>query len=215
MQRLAGYALTGDTSEHVLPFLYGTGANGKTTLINALMQTLGDYAQLAAPDLLLAKRGAHPTELADLFGMRFVASASVEDGRRLAESLAKQLTGGDRVKARRMREDFWEFEPTHKIFLAANHKPIVRGTDHGIWRRVKLVPFTVTVPAEEQDKRLAEKLTAEAAGILAWAVRGCLDWQSDGLGEPEEVKAATKEYPTKWTPSARSLLTALRTPPPR
>jgi putative DNA primase/helicase len=95
---------------------------------------------------LLAKRGSHPTELADLFGARLVASVEVEDGRRLAESLVKQLTGGDRIKARRMREDFWEFAPTHKVFLAANHKPVVRGTDHAIWRRIKLVPFDVVIP---------------------------------------------------------------------
>jgi len=194
MERAVGLALTGITTEHVLPFLYGTGANGKTTLINAVLQITGDYGQQAAPDLLLAKSGAHPTELADLFGARFVASVEVEDGRRLAESLIKQLTGGDRIKARRMHENFWEFDPTHKVFLAANHKPVVRGTDHGIWRRVKLIPFEVTIPDDEQDKDLPDKLKAELSGILAWAVRGCLEWQEHGLEEPEAVTKATREY---------------------
>ncbi len=194
VQRVAGYALTGDVSEQVLPFLCGPGANGKTTFINTLLATAGDYGQQAAPDLLLAKRGGHPTEVADLFGARLVASVEVEDGRRLAESLVKQLTGGDRIKARRMREDFWEFDPTHKAVLVANHKPVVRGTEHAIWRRIKLVPFEAVIPKAEQDPRLLEKLRVEMPGILAWAVRGCLEWQREGLGEPEEVLAATQQY---------------------
>jgi phage/plasmid-associated DNA primase len=143
---------------------------------------------------LVAKKGSHPTELADLFGMRLVASIEVEDGRRLAESLVKQLTGGDRVKARRMRQDFWEFEPTHTVFMAVNHKPIVRGTDTAIWRRIRLIPFTETIPPAEQDKQLPEKLRAELPGILAWAVEGCLEWRREGLQAPEEVRRATAGY---------------------
>jgi putative DNA primase/helicase len=193
-KRLCGYALTGGTAEHVLPMLYGTGANGKSTVLNALLDTLGDYATQAAPDLLIAKRNSHPTELADLFGMRLVAAIEVEDGRRLAESLVKQLTGGDRVKARKMRQDFWEFSPTHKVFMAVNHKPTVRGTDTAIWRRIRLIPFTETIPPAEQDKRLPDKLRRERAGILAWAVRGCLEWQREGLLAPDEVRKATREY---------------------
>jgi len=142
----------------------------------------------------MAKRGAHPTELADLFGARFVASVEVEDGRRMAESLVKQLTGGERVRARYMHRDFFEFEPTHKVALVANHRPEVRGTDHAIWRRIKLVPFDVTIPDEERDERLPEKLRDELPGILAWMVEGCLLWQREGLGEPEEVRAATAGY---------------------
>src|SRR3712207_8718225 len=106
----------------------------------------------------MAKRGARPTERADLFGARFVASVESEEGRRLAESLVKQLTGRDRVKARRMRENFWQFDPTHTTFLATNHKPEVRGTDHAIRRRIKLVPFEITIPEADQDKKLPEKL---------------------------------------------------------
>jgi len=149
----------------------------------------------AAPDLLLAKRSdRHPTELADLFGKRLVTAVESGEGRRLNEALIKQLTGGDKIRARRMREDFWEFEPTHKLWLATNHKPQVRGTDLAIWSRLKLVPFTVAFPEERQDRQLPKKLLAELPGILRWAVEGCLAWQKDGLGVPDEVKAATETY---------------------
>jgi putative DNA primase/helicase len=193
-KKLVGYALTGDVSEHILAVLYGTGANGKSTILNALLATLGDYGMQAAPDLLVAKKGSHPTEVADLFGMRLVASIEVEDGRRLAESLVKQLTGGDKVRARRMRQDFWQFDPTHKVLMAVNHKPEVRGTDTAIWRRLRLIPFTETIPPAEQDKKLPEKLQAELPGILAWAVEGCLEWRREGLQAPAEVRKATGQY---------------------
>lgn len=117
-----------------------------------------------------------------------------EEGRRLAESLVKLLTGGDRIECRRMREDFWGFWPTHTILLACNHKPRIKGTDWATWSRIRLIPFNVTIPLEEQDKDLAEKLANEAPGILAWAVRGCLAWQKDGLGSPPEVEKATADY---------------------
>jgi putative DNA primase/helicase len=195
LQRVAGYALTGEVSEQCLWFLYGTGANGKSTFLQTLLAVLGDYGMQAVSELLMAKNHeSHPTERADLFGKRFVATIEAEEGKRVAESLMKQLTGGDRVRARRMRQDFFEFDQTWKLFLAANHKPNVRGTDHGVWRRIKLVPFAVTIPDEEKDKALPEKLRAELPGVLAWLVRGCLDWQRGGLGEPEEVKAATDAY---------------------
>jgi P4 family phage/plasmid primase-like protien len=193
-KKLCGYALTGDVSEHVLPVLYGTGANGKSTILNALLSAAGDYGMQAAPDLLVAKKGSHPTEVADLFGMRLVASIEVEDGSRLAESLVKSLTGGDKVRARRMRQDFWQFDPTHKVFMAVNHKPEVRGTDTAIWRRLRLLPFEQIIPPAEQDKQLPEKLRAELPGILAWAVEGCLEWRRDGLEAPAEVRKATGRY---------------------
>jgi putative DNA primase/helicase len=159
------------------------------------MTVLGDYAMQAVSELLMLKHHeAHPTERADLFGRRFVATIETEQGKRLAESLMKQMTGGDKVRARKMRKGFFEFTPTHKLFLAANHKPVIRGTDHAVWRRIKLVPFVVTIPEEEKDKDLPAKLKAEASGILAWMVRGCLDWQKYGLGEPEEVRKATDAY---------------------
>ena len=112
----------------------------------------------------------------------------------MAESMVKELTGGDRIRARRMREDFWEFSATHKIWLAANHKPMVRGTDHGMWRRIKLIPFNVTIPDREQDKKLPDKLLGEMPGILNWALLGCAEWLADGLDEPEAVTLATSGY---------------------
>ncbi len=196
VHRLSGYCLTGLTTEQILPILYGVGANGKTTLLNALMNVLGrDYAMQASRDLLLVKRGeSHPTELAALFGKRLVVATETDDGRRLAEGAVKQLTGSDKVLARRMREDFWEFDPTHKVLLATNHKPEVRGTDHAIWRRLRLIPFDIVIPDAEQDKMLPKKLEAELKGILAAAVQGCLEWQRLGLGLPDEVKQATEAF---------------------
>ncbi|MCE9556758.1 MAG: DUF5906 domain-containing protein [Planctomycetes bacterium] len=196
LQRLLGSALVGQVIEHVLPIFYGKGANGKSVLLEVILYVLGeDYGCKAAPDLLLAKRNdGHPTERADLHGKRLIACVETEENRRLAEGLVKELTGGDTIKARRMREDFWSFKPSHTAILITNHKPVVRGTDLGIWRRLRLIPFTVTIAADKQDKRLAEKLQAEASGILRWLVDGCLAWQMDGLGEPEEVVEATAGY---------------------
>jgi putative DNA primase/helicase len=160
-----------------------------------ILHLLGEYGTQAAPELLLAKRGeAHPTEIADLAGKRLAVCTEIEQGRALAEVQVKQMTGGDRMKARFMRQDFFEFEPTHKIFLGANHKPIIRGTDYAIWRRIHLIPFNATFREEQQDKNLLSKLMAELPGILAWAVRGCLEWQKSGLQPPKVVVAATHAY---------------------
>ncbi len=195
LQRVVGYCLTGNVGEQCLWFLYGMGANGKSTFLSTILAMLGDYAIQAIPELLVQRHHEqHPTERADLFGRRFVATVETDEGKRLAESLLKQVTGGDKIRARHLHKDFFEFDPTHKIVLAANHKPAVRGTDHAVWRRIKLVPFTVTIPEEERDKELPRKLRAELPGIMAWAVRGCLEWQRSGLGEPEEVRSATNEY---------------------
>jgi putative DNA primase/helicase len=196
VQRLLGYCLTGDVSEQVLPIFHGSGQNGKSTLLTVILDLLGeDYAIQAASDLLLTKKQEHPTEKADLHGKRLVACVETGEGRRLAESWVKQATGGEKIRARRMREDYWQFDPTHKLILATNHRPEIRGTDYAIWRRVLLVPFEVKIPKDERDKRMAEKLKAEGPEILAWAVRGCLDWQRQrGLGEPDVVTAATQSY---------------------
>jgi putative DNA primase/helicase len=195
LRRVAGYWLTGDVSEQCLWFFHGAGANGKSTFLLALLSLLGDYGMQAVADLLMTKKHeAHPTERADLFGKRLVATIETEEGKRLAEALMKQLTGGDKVRARKMRQDFFEFSPTHKIVLAANHKPQVRGTDHAAWRRIKLVPFVVTIPDHEKDKQLADRLKAESSGVLAWAVAGCLDWYRHGMQEPDEVRQATEAY---------------------
>jgi putative DNA primase/helicase len=196
VQRLFGYILTGDVREQVLPIFWGSGANGKSTLLNSFMHAVGpDYSMQAVPDLLMQKRSdGHPTERADLFRKRFVSAVETEQNRKLAESMVKMLTGGERIRVRRMREDFWEFEPTHKIVLCTNHRPEVKGQDNAIWRRLRLVPFTVRFEGDRQDKTLPEKLAVEAEGILAWAVRGCVEWLRDGLGEPAAVSVATKEY---------------------
>lgn len=195
-QRLCGYAMTGVVREQIMPVAYGNGSNGKSTILGALLDVFGsDYAMKCPPDLLMAKKGdAHPTDRADLFGRRLVVAIESESGRRLNETMVKELTGGDRIRARRMREDFWEFAPTHKLVMATNHKPRITGRDNGIWRRIKLVPFTVTVSSSEANLKMPEVLKGEAAGILAWCVRGCLKWQAGGLTEPAEVSEATASY---------------------
>jgi putative DNA primase/helicase len=196
-QRLCGYAITGVIREHVLPIAYGTGSNGKSTVLEAFREMVGDYGVKCPPELLMArKHEPHPTERTRLCGARVAVAIESESGGRLNEGLVKELTGGDRISARRMREDFWEFDPTHKLFFATNHKPLIRGTDTGIWRRLKLVPFTNTIPDDQADREMPGKLRAEFPGILAWAVRGCLLWQEIGLEDPPEVAEATAEYRT-------------------
>lgn len=195
VQRAAGYSLSGDVSEQCLFFAYGVGANGKSTFLATLRDLLGDYAIQARPDLLMSHHGErHPTELTDLYARRFVATIEAEEGHRFDEALVKWLTGGDSIRARRMHEDLWEWRPTHKLWLAANYKPVIRGGDLAIWRRIRLVPFTVTIPEGQRDPHLVETLRGESAGILRWAVDGCLAWQADGMGAPAAVRAATSEY---------------------
>jgi putative DNA primase/helicase len=202
LRKLCGYWCTGIVRDHVLPICYGTGANGKSVFLNTIMAMLGDdYAMKAPGDLLLSKKhDAHPTERADLFGKRLVVCIETNAGKRLDESLVKELTGGDSIRARRMREDFWQFDPTHKLAIASNCKPAVHGTDNGIWRRLRLVPFTVTIPAKQQDQELPERFLGELPGILNWALLGCMEWQAEGLGEPTAVMAATESYRAESDP---------------
>lgn len=206
VQKALGYALTGDVSFQVVFFCHGDGSNGKSTLLTVVMHVMGDYAAPAAPDILLSRHGErHPTEIADLFGRRLVTCVEVGKGRSFNEALLKWLTGGDRLKARHMRRDFFEFAPTHKLFVCANNKPRVRETDHAFWRRMRLVPFEVKFvdrPAGatgepgpgEKDEFLVGKLQAESPGILRWMVEGCLALQREGLSPPREVEAATEAY---------------------
>jgi len=196
VQRLFGQYLTGDVSEQKLAMFYGSGANGKSTLLNGFMDTIGtDFTMQCMPDFLMEKQGeSHPTEKASLFGKRFVSCVETEASRKLAESTVKMLTGGEKIMARRMREDFWEFSPTHKLVLCTNHRPIIKGTDHGIWRRLLLVPFLQRFDGDRQNKKLSEQLKSERSGILAWAVRGCLEWQRIGLNPPDSVTSATADY---------------------
>ena len=196
LQRMVGYALTGSTQAHALFFLYGTGANGKSVFVNTLATILGDYATNAPMDTFMETRtDRHPTDMAGLRGARFVAAIETEQGKRWAESKLKNLTGGDKISARFMRQDFFEFFPQFKLFVAGNHKPAIRNIDEAMKRRLHLIPFTITVPPERRDKNLQQKLLAERDGILAWAVQGCLDWQRHGrLKPPQRVVDATEEY---------------------
>jgi putative DNA primase/helicase len=195
VQRFFGYSLTGDTSEQIIAVFHGSGANGKTTICATAQDLLGDYAATTPADTLLVKHGdSIPNDLARLAAVRYVIAVESDDGRRLAEGRVKQLTGQDRVAARFLHREWFEFRPTFKVVLVTNHRPTIRGTDHAMWRRVRLVPFEVTIPDDEQDKHLGEKLRAEAPGILKWFVDGCLAWQREDLGRPDAVQQATARY---------------------
>lgn len=195
IQRMAGYALTGLTSEHALFFLYGTGANGKSVLVNTLAGIMGDYAISAPVEMFLAtKNDQHPTGIASLVGARLVSVVETEKGRRWAEAKIKGLTGGDKISARFMRQDFFEFTPQFKLLIAGNHKPSIRGVDEAMRRRMNLIPFTTTIPKEDRDPDLFEKLKPEWPAILQWAIDGCLQWQETKLAAPATVINATEQY---------------------
>src|SRR5215212_1901383 len=195
VQRAVGYSATGDTSEQCMFINHGSGANGKSTFQEALSAALGDYAMRTPTEMLLARRSdGVPNDVARLKGARFVSASETEEGRRLAESRIKDLTGQDTITARFMKAEWFDFAPTHKLWLSTNHKPEIRGTDAAIWRRIRLVPWAVTIPPAEQDKKLPIALRHELAGILAWVVRGCLLWRREGLQAPDEVRKATGEY---------------------
>jgi putative DNA primase/helicase len=195
IQRMAGYCLTGITREHALFFCYGTGANGKSVFLRTIAACMGDYAKMAPIETFTASHGdRHPTELAGLRGARLVTAVETEEGRRWAESRIKALTGGDAISARFMKQDFFEFIPQFKLMIAGYHRPGLRSVDEAIRRRFNLLPFTVTIPADERDQELPEKLRDEYPGILAWMIDGCLQWQERGLLAPEAVTAATAAY---------------------
>jgi len=195
LQRVVGYALTGSTREHSLYFMYGTGANGKSTFLNTIYGLLGDYAVTAPMETFTVSVGdKHPTDVAMLRGARLVVSSETEDGRRWAESKLKSLTGGDPITARFMRADFFTYTPVFKLLLSGNHRPALRNVDEAIRRRFHLVPFTEVIPVAERDPHLPEKLRAEWPGVLAWAIRGCLEWQAKGLRPPARVTTATTNY---------------------
>ncbi len=196
VQKAVGYSLTGSTEEQCSFFCYGTGRNGKTTFLDTISAITGDYSMNIQPETLMVKNntsGAN-SDVARLKGARFVTSVEPNDGMRLNEGLVKQLTGGDKVTARFQYGREFEFTPEFKLWMGTNYKPIIRGTDVGIWRRIHLIPFSVQIPEDKVDKRLAYRLRQEFHGILRWAVEGCLLWQKEGLEQPTAVKDATKEY---------------------
>ena len=195
LRRMVGYCLTGSTGEHAMFFAYGTGANGKSVFCNAISGIMADYHRTAPVDVFMASRtDRHPTELAGLQGARLVTATETEENRRWAESRIKTLTGGDPIAARYMRQDFFEFTPVFKLFVAGNHKPRLRTVDEAIRRRLHLIPFSVTIPKAERDPGLPEKLKVEWPGILAWAIEGTVEWHTNGLQPPAVVTNATLEY---------------------
>lgn len=195
LQRTIGYSLSGLATEQVFFILHGVGANGKSTLLETLRHVLGDYAVQADPSTFLRRNpDAIRNDVARLRGARFISAVEIGASRHLDEAFVKQATGGDIITARFLYHEPFEFSFTGKIFLACNHKPEIRGADLGIWRRIRLIPFGVTIPPEEQDRHLLDALREEASGILRWAVEGCLAWQREGLGEPPDVIDATAEY---------------------
>lgn len=196
LQRAVGYTLTGDTREQCFFILHGCSANGKSVFIKTIGTLLGDYAQAASFETFLSKKQGNiaNNDIARMQGKRFISAVEAEENRRLAENVIKQVTGKDVVAARFLYAEYFEFLPQFKIFLATNHKPKINCNDPAIWRRVKLVPFAVKIPEEEQVLDLGKQLEAELSGILNWAVDGCLEWQRNGLRTPEEVVIATQEY---------------------
>jgi P4 family phage/plasmid primase-like protien len=195
LKRTVGYCLTGTTREECLFFLYGTGANGKSVFLSTVMSMLGEYAKAAPMQIFVTSSGdQHPTDLAGLQGARFVSAIETEEGRNWAESRIKALTGQDRISARFMHGNFFEYSPKFKLLFAGNHKPSLRSVTESIKRRFHLVPFTVTIPEAERDCQLLSKLQAELPGILKWAIDGCREWQREGLAVPARVRETTADY---------------------
>jgi putative DNA primase/helicase len=195
LKRLCGYGLTGSTREHALFFFWGTGANGKSVFISTLGGCAGDYHTTSPVETFTASASErHPTELAGLRGARLVTAVETEEGRRWAEAKIKSLTGGDKISARFMRQDFFQFVPTFKLIIAGNHRPGLRSVDEAVRRRFNLVPFAVTIPISERDEELPEKLKSEWPGILAWMIAGAVEWEERGLAPPAVVREATDAY---------------------
>lgn len=196
VQKAVGYSLTGSTREQSMFILFGNGRNGKSVFLDIVSEIMGSYAMTMQAQTIMVKQtsGNANSDIARLKGARLVTSSEPNEGVRLDEGLVKQLTGGDRVTARHLYGKEFEFEPEFKLWLATNHKPIIRGTDDGIWRRLNLIPFTVQIPDHKVDKNLTHKLRMEMVGILNWCITGCLMWQREGLKQPKAVADASKEY---------------------
>lgn len=197
LQQAVGYSLTGVTSEQCMFFCHGQGRNGKSTFIEAIADLLNDYAQ-GAPESLFTKsyRGGDQAtnDMAALCGSRFAYGVELEEGAAMAESKIKRLTGGDRITARELYKDWFTFSPSHTLWVSGNHKPSIKGTDEGIWRRMRLIEFNMQIPDDVVDPALPDQLRKELSGILNWAIEGCLKWQKHGLITPSVVAKATEEY---------------------
>jgi putative DNA primase/helicase len=198
IQRAVGYSLLGITSEQCFFIAYGGGCNGKSVFLNVLLRVLGqDYAQQADPQSFMQQQNEGiRTDLADLRGVRLVSAIETGDGKRLDEAIVKQATGGDPIRARHLYKEAFQFRPEFSLWLATNHRPRIYGTDFAIWRRVRLIPFEVTIPEEQRDGDLEDRLVREAEGILDWAVEGAVSYRKNGLQAPAEVLAATEQYRT-------------------
>jgi putative DNA primase/helicase len=195
LQRFFGYCLTGFTVEHAMLFLWGTGRNGKSVFLNIISWVMGDYAITSPSETFTAGRSdRHETELARLHGARLVIAQEVQSGRSWNETRIKAITGGDPITARFMRKDYFTFTPQFKLVMAGNHKPALGTVDIAIRRRMHLVPFTTTIPENEVDPQLFEKLKAEGPQILRWMLEGCIDWRIGGLNPPTAVRDATAQY---------------------
>jgi len=208
LQKYFGYVLTGITREQIIPIGYGRGANGKTVLLSVTRYVIGGYAYDAPFSTFeLASRNNIPNDLAALDGKRFVTSSETTEGARFNEARIKALTGCDTVTARFLHAEFFTFQPVAKFFLAVNNRPRVHDDSYGFWRRVRLIPFTKQFMADADDKELTSKLTVEAPGILAWMVKGCLLWQSEGMEPtPDSIIHATQEYEAESDPLSEFIL---------
>lgn len=197
IQKAVGYSMTGDVTEQCVFFLYGTGRNGKSTFLDVLREILGEYVSNIQPETIMVKNGSGNginSDIARLKGARMVTTVEPNEGVRINEGLIKQLTGDDAVTARKLYGNEFEFKPEFKLWMATNHKPIIRGTDEGIWRRIHMIPFTVQIPQEKVDRQLKSKLEREYSAILRWAVDGCILWQKEGLKQPRAVLDMVREY---------------------
>lgn len=197
IQKAVGYSMTGDVTEQCVFFLYGTGRNGKSTFLDVLREILGEYVSNIQPETIMVKNGSGNginSDIARLKGARMVTTVEPNEGVRINEGLIKQLTGDDAVTARKLYGNEFEFKPEFKLWMATNHKPVIRGTDEGIWRRIHMIPFTVQIPQERVDRQLKSKLEREYSAILRWAVDGCVLWQREGLKQPKAVLDMVREY---------------------
>jgi putative DNA primase/helicase len=200
LQRVCGYCLTGDTSAHEFYIFHGSGRNGKSTFVKTLTNVLGDYAASARIETFLTNKknsggSSANSDIARLAGARLVTAGEGESGRRLAEAMVKEMSGGDTITARFLYREEFQFDAQFKLIMFTNHRPIIKGTDVAIWERIRLIPFEVFIPKEQRDETLRAKLDAELPGVLRWCVEGAVRWYSEGFGKlPQAVIAACKAY---------------------